>query len=42
MKDGLREQHFPDSDTFIIDVKKWVASACADFYEHSMQALIHH
>jgi hypothetical protein len=41
MKDGLCEQHFPDSDAIIVDVKKWVTST-VDFYEHSMQALVHH
>jgi histone-lysine N-methyltransferase SETMAR len=40
MKDGLCGQHFPD-DTVITAVRKWVTSAGADFYEHSMQALVH-
>jgi transposase len=42
MKDGLREQYFPDNDAVIAAVRKWVASAGADFYERSMQALVHH
>jgi hypothetical protein len=40
MKDGLRGQHFPD-DAVIASVRKWVASAGADFYEGSMQAPVH-
>jgi hypothetical protein len=40
MKDGLRGQHFPD-DAVIAAERKWVASPGADFYEHSMQALVH-
>lgn len=40
MKDGLHGQHFPD-DAVIAAVRKWVASAGADFYECSMQALVH-
>jgi hypothetical protein len=39
MKDGLCGQHFPD-DTIIAAVRKWVASTGADFYKHSMQALV--
>jgi hypothetical protein len=41
MKDGLRGQHFPDNNAVIAAVRKWVASAGADSYEHSMQALVH-
>jgi hypothetical protein len=41
MKDGLRRQHFPDNDAVIAAARKWVASADADFYERSMQALVH-
>jgi histone-lysine N-methyltransferase SETMAR len=40
MKDGLCGQHFPGSDAVITAVRKWVASAGADFYEHSLQALV--
>jgi hypothetical protein len=42
MKDGLHGQHFPDNDAVIVDVRKRVVSACADFYNPSMQALVHH
>jgi hypothetical protein len=42
MKDGLCGKHFPDSDTIIAAVRKWVASAGTDVYELSMQALVHH
>ncbi|PNF28558.1 hypothetical protein B7P43_G12914 [Cryptotermes secundus] len=41
MKDGLRGQHFPDNDAVIAAVRKWLASAGADFYKRSMQALVH-
>jgi hypothetical protein len=40
MKNGLRGQHFPD-DAVIAAVRKWVTSTGADFYERSMQALVH-
>jgi hypothetical protein len=39
IKDGVRGQYFPDNDAA---VRKWVASAGADFYKRSMQALVHH
>jgi len=42
MKDGLHGQHFPSSKAVIAVGKEWVTSAGADFYEHSMQALVHH
>jgi hypothetical protein len=42
MKDGLREQHFPDNNAVISAVRKWLASAGADFYKHGIQALVHH
>ena len=38
MKDG---QHFPGNDAVIRAVKQWATSACADFYECAMQALVH-
>ncbi|PNF17771.1 hypothetical protein B7P43_G06889, partial [Cryptotermes secundus] len=41
MKDGLHGQHFPDNDDIIAAVRKWLASASADFYERSIQALVH-
>jgi transposase len=41
MKDGLRGQHFPHNDAIITAVRKWVASASADFYKRIMQALVH-
>jgi hypothetical protein len=41
MKDGLRGQHFADNDAVIAAVRKWLASAGADFYKHSIQALVH-
>jgi hypothetical protein len=40
MKDGLRGQHFPDNDTVIAAVRKWLASASADFYKCGIQALV--
>ncbi|PNF23675.1 Mariner Mos1 transposase [Cryptotermes secundus] len=42
MKDGLCGQHFPDNDAVIAAVRKWLASAGADFYGHGIQALVHH
>jgi len=42
MKDGLNDQHFPSNNAIIAAIKQWVISAGADFYEHSMQALVHH
>jgi hypothetical protein len=41
MKDGLSRQHYPDNDAVIASVRKRVASAGADFYEISRQALVH-
>jgi hypothetical protein len=41
MKVGLRGKHFPDNDAIIAAVRKWLASAGADFYEHGIQALVH-
>jgi glutamine synthetase type III len=41
IKDGIHGQHFPDSDAVIAAVRKWAFSAGADFYKHSMQALVH-
>jgi len=41
MKDGLRGQHFPSNDTVVRAVKQWATSVGADFYERSMQALVH-
>jgi hypothetical protein len=41
MKDGLCGQHFPDNDVVIAAVRKWLASAGADFYERRIQALVH-
>jgi len=40
MKDGLPGQHFL-SDTIVRAVKQWATSVGADFYECSMQALVH-
>jgi hypothetical protein len=40
MKDGLRGR-YPDNYAVIAAVWKWVASAGADFYERSMEALAH-
>jgi histone-lysine N-methyltransferase SETMAR len=39
-KAGPRKENFPDNDAVIAAVGKWVASAGADFYERSMQALV--
>jgi len=41
MKDGLRVQHFPSNDAVVRAVKQWATSACEDFYERPMQALVH-
>jgi hypothetical protein len=41
MKDGLRGQHFPSSNAIIRAVKQWATSTGADFYECSMQVLVH-
>jgi len=42
MKDGQRRQRFPCKNTITAAVKQWVTSTGADFYECSMQALVHH
>jgi hypothetical protein len=42
MKDGLCQQHFPDNDDITAAVRKWTSSTGANFYERSMQALVHH
>jgi hypothetical protein len=39
---GLCGQHFPDNDTIITAVRKWVSSAGTEFYECNMQPLVHH
>jgi hypothetical protein len=41
MKDELHGKYFPD-DTVITAVRKWVTPTGADFYECSMQTLVHH
>jgi hypothetical protein len=41
MKDGLRGQHFADNDAVTAAVRKWFASAGADFYECGIQTLVH-
>jgi hypothetical protein len=41
MKDGLPGRHFPSYDAIVQAVKQWVTSAGSDFYERSMQALVH-
>jgi hypothetical protein len=41
MKDELRGQHFPDNNAVIAAARKCVASDHANFYERSMQALVH-
>jgi hypothetical protein len=41
MRDGLCGQHFPDNSATIESVRKWVASSSADFYELSMEPLVH-
>ena len=41
MKDGLRGRHFPSNDAVVRAVKQWATSGGADFYECSMQALVH-
>jgi hypothetical protein len=37
----VRGQHFPDNDVVLAAVRKWLASAGADFYERGIQALVH-
>jgi len=41
MQDGLCGQHFPSSKAIIAALKQVVISAGIDFYECSMQALVH-
>jgi hypothetical protein len=41
MQNRLCGQHFLDNDAVIAAVRKWVASAGADFYENSMRALVY-
>ena len=42
MKDTLHGQCFHNNDIIIAAVKQWVTSTGADFYQRSMQALVHH
>lgn len=41
VKVQLCGQRFPNDNTVITTVKQWDTSAGADFYEFSMQALVH-
>ena len=41
IKDGLYGQQFPSYNAVVQAVKQWATSAGADFYERSMQALVH-
>jgi len=41
MKDGVRGQHFHSYNAIVRAVKQWATSAGADFYKHSMQALVY-
>jgi hypothetical protein len=41
MKNELRGQYFPDNYAVIAAVRKWVASASADFYDSTLLALVH-
>ena len=41
MKDGLCGQHFPSYNAVVQAVKQWATSTGVDFYECSMQALVH-
>jgi hypothetical protein len=41
IKNGLCNQHLPDSDAIIAAVRKWVASAGSDFNDGNMKALVH-
>jgi len=41
VRDWLYGQHFLRDNTVIAAVKQWVTSSDADFYECSMQALVH-
>ena len=41
MKDGLRGQHLPSNNAVVRAVKQWATSTGVDFYECSMQALVH-
>jgi hypothetical protein len=41
MKDGLHGQHFPSYNAVLQAVKQWAATNGADFYQRSMQALVH-
>jgi len=42
MKDGLCGQHFHSYNTVVFAVKQLATSTGADFYEHGIQALVHH
>ena len=42
MKEGLCGQHFPSNNAVVQAGKQWATSTGADFYECSMQALVHH
>jgi hypothetical protein len=41
MKDGLCGKHYPSYDAVVQAMKQWATSTGADFYEHSMQVLVH-
>jgi hypothetical protein len=41
MKDGLRGQDLADNNVVIAAVRKCIASADDNFYERSMQTLVH-
>jgi len=41
MRDELQGRHFPSNNAVIAAMKQWVISTGAEFYKHSMQALVH-
>jgi len=42
MGDGLCGQHFRSTKAIVAAVKQWVIPTSADFYELSVEALVHH
>ena len=41
MEGDLCGQHFLSNDIVTADVKQWVTSAGADYFKHTVQALVH-
>ena len=41
MEDGVHEQHFPSIDVVITALELWITYTGADFYDCSLQVLVH-